>query len=209
MLRLVGPALCAICVTACPWSDRLDSEPSAWSPPPQPLGQTAPASLADDAGPVAEGGANANDGGVRAEAGAVDCDDDPPFDSALQASMASGQSHRAGQACLTGCHEQGGSAQLVLAAAGTIYRSQGSHDVAGAGGTVQQVGNTTLTLDGCGNFYAVSGALATGPNQTQPVVQNPALHQMLKILYRESQPGNCNQSGCHDFSSSANLGIYY
>lgn len=207
MVRLLTPALGALCLSACPWSERLDSDPSAWSPPPQPLEQMPPVSSAADAAPVADGGAS--DGGLLAEAAAIDCEDDPPFDVALQASMASGQSHRAGQACLTACHEPGGSAQLVLAAAGTIYRSQGSHDVAAAGGTVRQVGGTTLTIDGCGNFYAVSGALATGPNQTQPVVQNPTLHQMLKILYRVSQPGNCNQSGCHDFSSSANPGIYY
>jgi hypothetical protein len=194
---------CIAALAACSWGRALDSDPSAWSPgaAPEPDAASAPetspwdASRATDAEPDAEFKPN--------------CTDEPPYDPSVTSSTPARGSHRAGEPCLTGCHEQGGTARLTFAAAGTIYRSQTSRDVAPPGGAVHQIGSTTLTLDGCGNFYAIASALATGPNQTQPFVQNPTLRRMDKILFRQSHPGDCNQSGCHDFSRPVNWGIFY
>jgi hypothetical protein len=180
----------------CQWGSSLGSDPAAWSPPPAPVADADSDALAS----VADGAGGGDD---------ADCTDEPPFDSTLQKSSAALRSHLPGHACLTACHARGGSARTVFAAAGTVYRSQTSRNVAAAGGQVQQVGGSTLTLDRCGNFYAIAAALNADPGQTQPVVQNPALHQMQKILYRQADPGNCNQAGCHDFSGPLNWGIYY
>jgi len=185
-------AALAVGATSCDWGASLPSDPAAWSPGPGP-------------GENADAGEDTMDGSTAD----IACNGEPAFDPALQTSAQSGLSHRPGAPCLMGCHQPGGSAQTAFAAAGTLYRSQTSRAVAAAGGTVQSVGGTTLTLDRCGNFYAATSALRVAANQTQPVVQNPTLHQMDKPLAREKAPGDCNQGGCHDFSGKLKWGIYY
>jgi hypothetical protein len=124
-------------------------------------------------------------------------------------SDATSASHRAGEPCLEGCHEPGGSARLAFVAAGTAYEKQGERSPARAGRVVQGIGGTALVVDACGNFYALPGALAAGPGRTQPWLKDPTFRRMEKPLTRESRPGDCNQSGCHDFSSRLSLGIYF
>jgi hypothetical protein len=172
----------------CDWSQELSSDPSFWSPPAIEV-TTDGSSDPDPTDPL--------------------CNDEPPFDPNLRQSIATGLSHRAGEPCLEGCHDANGNARAKLAVGGTIYQSQTSHSVAKAGGTVHGVGSTTLTLDRCGNFYAIAGALNAAVNLTQPLVQNPTLRKMEKLLLREKNPGSCNRTSCHDFSGKLNWGIYY
>ena len=118
-------------------------------------------------------------------------------------------SHRAGEPCLEGCHEPGGNAALAFAAAGTAYRAQGQQLVAEAGREVRGVGGSVLQLDACGNFYAIKAALKAAPNSTQPWLKAPTFRHMEKPLLRVARAGDCNQSGCHDFSGRLNSGIYF
>lgn len=191
---LVGIVMSSALLGACDWSDALRSDPNAWSPAqgPRPSTET----------PPAEGGQT----GAEQPSG---CDAEPPFDPSLRLSAADTLSHRAGEACLEGCHEAGGSAQLVLAAAGTAYRRQGERALAEAGRVIQGVGGSELSIDACGNFYAVEGALTASVARTQPWVKEPTFRRMEKPLLRVSRPGDCNQSGCHDFSSRLSTGIYF
>jgi hypothetical protein len=179
---------CALTLLGCHFGQALDSDPSAWAPEPQ------------------EPGAQALD----ATAGQPPaCNADPPWDATLGRSSAERLSHRIGEACLSGCHEAGGVAKLAFAAAGTLYQLQGVSVPAVAGSTVQSVGGTRLVADACGNFYAIAEELTTSVRMTQPWVQNPTFRRMEKPLVREPRAGDCNQSGCHDFSGRLNLGIYY
>ncbi len=184
----------SLLVAACDWSDELRSDPSSWSPtrgqPPEPVN------------PPSEGG----------QAGAETpsaCSEEPPFDLGLLSSAANGVSHRAGEPCLEGCHEPGGAARLVLAAGGTAYRTQADRVVSEGGRKIQGIGGTALTIDACGNFYAVEAALTASVARTQPWVKEPTFRRMEKPLLRVTRPGDCNQSGCHDFSSRLNTGIYF
>jgi hypothetical protein len=199
-LRRLGGATFAasalLAVAACDWSHALDSDPQAWSPAATPQGDPrAPTPVDRDAeADVVVPGA---------------CNGEPPFDPELKQSSAGAISHRAGQPCLEGCHEAGGSARSVLAVGGTIHRAEGERVPVAGGGTVNSVGGTTLNVDQCGNFYAVASALRSPPQLTQPFVQNPILRRMEKPLFREAYAGSCNRAGCHDFSSSSKSGIYY
>lgn len=188
------PALFAslIALSGCGFGDALDSNPEAWDPP---------ASTAQASG----GSAGAPPRELPPE-----CDDPQP--SAPPGAEQSGPellSHLPGSACLEGCHEPGGSARSAFDAAGTVYVSEGSMQVASPGGSVQGVGGSVLSLDRCGNFWARPAVLATEPRFTQPFVANPTLRRMQKPLIRVPSPGDCNQSGCHDFSGRQKLGIYY
>jgi len=192
----LSPIAAAIALAACDWGRPLDSDPKEWSPE----------ATAVEAGAAAlEGGAPTVDAAVIPAA----CAEEPPFDPGLTQSSATATSHRAGEPCLEKCHEAGGSARTVLAVGGTIHPGEGDRSPVAIGGTVSSVAGSTLTLDRCGNFYAVASALATTPQNTQPFVQNPMLHRMEKPLYREQYAGSCNRVGCHDFSSSSKSGIYY
>jgi len=175
-------------VCACSVGSEFDSNPSAWSP--------------TDLAGVADASAGAFEPPIPG------CDVEPPFAPDLVASKSQGQSHRASEPCLEGCHEAGGKAQKIFGAAGTIYRAQGSRSFARSG-EVNGIGSTTLHVDGCGNFYSVPAALNAGVDRTQPYVQNPALHRMDKSLYRIPHAGSCNQLMCHDFSSRERWGVYF
>lgn len=180
---------------ACDWSRALDSDPQAWSP------------AATRAGPV-----EAPDEERDAEAATsipAECDTEPLFDPSLIQSHPGAISHRPSEPCLEKCHEAGGAARSVFAVAGTVHRAQGERVPVATGGTIHSVGGTTLTLDRCGNFYAVASVLVTQPQLTQPFVQNPTLRRMEKPLVREREAGSCNRASCHDFSSSSKSGIYY
>ena len=49
------------------------------------------------------------------------------------------------------------------------------------------VGGTSLTVDRCGNFYAVLGALTEQDlDETQPFVQNLTVHRMEKNLAQQN-----------------------
>jgi hypothetical protein len=181
---------------ACDWGRALDSDPEAWSPAVT-VGESAPS------GPDANGDAGAE------VAIPEECNAEPPFDAALTQSVASAISHRPSEPCLEKCHEAGGTARSVFAVAGTVHRAQGQRAPVATGGTIHSVAGTTLTLDRCGNFYAVRSVLAVEPQLTQPFVQNPTLRRMEKPLVREQAAGSCNRATCHDFSSSSKSGIYY
>jgi hypothetical protein len=179
-------------LVGCEWSPALTSDPAFWDPPrtgepldgsPRPVGDAA--AIVDPA-----------------------CRGEPRYDAALLTSSATASSHRPGESCLKGCHETGGSAKAVFAAAGTVYQSQRSREVA-TSGVVQSVGGTALAVDRCGNIYAVASALKTGVQLTQPFVQNPTFHRMDKSLYRVTNAGSCNQSDCHDFSGKLRWGVYF
>ena len=187
-VRSAAAALVVSTALGCDWSQDLSSDPSYWSPP------------AIEA---------RGDGSSDPDPTDPLCNGEPPVDPNLRQSMATGFSHRAGEPCLEGCHDANGNARAKLAVGGTIYQSQTSRSVGKAGGTVHGVGSTTLTLDRCGNFYAVVDALNAAVNLTQPLVQNPTLRKMEKNLVRERNPGSCNRAGCHDFSGKLNCGIYY
>lgn len=185
--RRAAAAALAAAATGCDLAPVADADPAAWDP------------AAIDSGEPGDAGKEAPGPG---------CDVEPDFDDALTASTATTPSHLAGQPCLEGCHEAGGAARKIFAAAGTVYRSQRSRSVAHAG-EVHGVGGTTLIVDRCGNFYAVDGALTLDPTRTQPFVQNPTLHRMDKSLYRVPRAGSCNQASCHDFSSRLRWGVYF
>jgi hypothetical protein len=137
------------------------------------------------------------------------CKSLPRVDPTLRTSSASGISHVPGVTCLEGCHAgEGGEARTRFAAAGTIYRSQTSRELAPSSGSVQGVGGTSLEIDRCGNFYAVVGALKTAIDETQPFVQNPTVHRMEKSLVNQPNAGSCNQFGCHDLRRKLTWGVY-
>lgn len=189
---MVGSVLLASSVWAgCDWSDALDSDPSTWNPPAVRL--TAPV----------------EPGAAGAPAAFAGCDQELPPEVSGSTSQAASISHRAGEPCLQGCHEPGGSARRAFAAAGTAHESEGERRPARAGRVIQGVGGTALTVDACGNFYALAEALVAGPGRTQPWVKDPTFRRMEKPLTREARPGDCNQSGCHDFSGRLNAGIYF
>ncbi len=175
---------------SCSFTPGLDSDPAAWNP--ERLASSAVDSGSDDQAPAAPAA----------------CDMDPRYSPELETSSTKTLSHRSDQPCLEGCHEPGGSAQKTLAVGGTVHRSQTSREVA-TSGTVHGVGGTTLTVDRCGNVYAVAEALVGDPQLTEPFVQNPTLRRMDKSLYRVKNPGSCNQSSCHDFGSKLRWGIYF
>ena len=89
-----------------------------------------------------------------------------------------------------------------------MHVSDTSHAVAKSG-RIYNVGGTTLTVDACGNFYAVAGTLKEDPQLALPYVQNPVFHRMDKALSGQPDPGSCNQSGCHDFGTKLRWGIYF
>ena len=127
------------------------------------------------------------------------CRDEPAFDPALTSSSATSLSHAAGQSCL-GCHSEGGSARTAFLAAGTIYRSGDSRVVAQAGNTIHNVGETTLTVDACGNIYAttsfLNGALSASQPQADSFTMTISTNQPTKKM------GGCNAAGCHDFTEA-------
>ncbi len=81
--------------------------------------------------------------------------------------------------------------------------------IAEAGREVRGVGGSVLQLDACGNFYALKAALKSETKSTQPWLKDPTFRHMEKPLLRVARPGDCNQSGCHDFSGRLNSGIYF
>ena len=177
----------SLALFACAWGNALDSNPSAWDPP--------------------ESAVSASSDG-EASTPVSACSAEPARDLTVAQSRPAAASHRAGEACLGGCHEAGGSAALAFRAAGTLYRAQGDHTTAGPDHTVQGVGGTSLVTDQCGNFYAVDSALENSPNQTQPWLEDPTFRRMDKPLARVAHAGDCNQAGCHDFSTRTNAGIF-
>jgi len=186
-------AVVASALSACSWKQAIESDPSAWNP--------AASLVAPDA---------ATDGAAGSSATEVEgCDATPDEELALTESGPERGSHRAGEPCLTGCHESGGSAKLVFAAAGTAYRAQGQRTVAEPGREVRGVGGSVLQLDACGNFYAIAAVLRAATGSTQPWLKDPIFRHMEKPLQRAAQPGDCNQSSCHDFSGRLNSGIYF
>jgi hypothetical protein len=189
--------LCAGCLSltalSCAWSDALDSDPKAWNPEKLAVAEPAPSPSGDAGAPAVP----------------ASCDDEPPLQLALEQSAPGESSHRVGEPCLAGCHEPGGSARLAFAAAGSAYQAQGSRVAASPGSVVQGIGGTALPVDACGNFYAIAESLKTAPQQTQPWVRSPTFHRMEKSLAKNSKAGDCNQSGCHDFSGRLNAGIYF
>lgn len=198
ILRLL-PSL--IGLAACDWSRSLSSDPSAWSP----------AATVEEQG-TSSGATLAPDASSRELIIPEECTTagkDPPFDPGIRQSLSAAISHRPSEPCLEKCHEAGGSAKLTLAVAGTVHRAQGERVPVATGGTIHGVAGTTLTLDRCGNFYAIATALATQPQLTQPFVQNPTLRRMEKPLVREQAAGSCNRTTCHDFSASSKSGVYY
>ena len=186
-------------VVACDWTRALESDPEAWAPATTVAGSSEMTSP-DDAGP---GG---SPGPGDADTTTPGCAEEPPYEPSLRQSSPTAISHRASERCLEGCHEAGGNARLIFAVAGTVHRADGDRTPVTTGGTIHAVAGTTLTLDRCGNFYAVASVLATQPQLTQPFVQNPTLHRMEKPLVREKSAGSCNQTSCHDFSSSSKSG---
>lgn len=181
-------ALAALALSACKLGSEFDSDPSYWAP--NDIAGVPDASMNDFEPPIAG------------------CDVEPVYDSALTQSQPDAQSHLAGQPCLEGCHEADGAARKTFSAAGTIFRAQGSRSLARSG-AVHGIGGTTLSVDRCGNFYAIREALVTNVDRTQPFVQNPTLHRMDKSLYRVPRAGSCNQATCHDFSSRQRWGVYF
>jgi len=190
---VAGPLL-AWALLGCQWSSELQSDPASWSPPGSGASEL-DATDNDDAPSTID---------PACRSGAT-----PPLDPALRTSTATGVSHLSGVTCLEGCHVEGGEALTAFVAGGTIYQSQTSREIAGSGGTVENVGGTTLPVDRCGNFYAVVGALESAVEHSQPFVEKATVHRMEKILIGQSNPGSCNQSGCHDFSSKLKWGVYY
>jgi hypothetical protein len=212
--------LASAALAHCSWTRALDSDPAFYAP-----GQSEVAGSAD-ATPVAESGdalatsdgapAAMDSGDTEEGQGAMEassrpsCDGDPPYDPALMASGSTSPSHRAGEACLTSCHATGGTARLTFVAAGTVYQSWTSRTVVAAGNTIDNIGSTTVTIDPCGNFYAIAAALTTGIALSQPYVQSPTLRKMDRPMTEpDKNMGDCNQSGCHDLSSRSNWGIFY
>jgi hypothetical protein len=194
MRRLWGLVFAIGYLAACANSSAFDSDPEAFSPP------SLPRTPADSAVPV-----DVPDGAAE-----PDCSADPAWSATTKQSASDGVSHRKGEACLEGCHQPSGKARTVFAAGGTTYRAETSREVAGAGNVVYNVGGTALTVDRCGNFYAIPEALRTKVRATQPYVQGPTFRKMEKpINLRDTDVGDCNQSGCHDFSTRTNWGIYF
>jgi hypothetical protein len=179
-------ALLALASVGC--SDALTSDPEAWAP----LRLDAGSLVASDAATVLDPA----------------CLDEPPYDPELRTSSATSVSHLSGQPCLAGCHEAGGSAKTIFAAAGTVYESQTSRAVA-THGTVQGIGGSTVPVDRCGNVYAIASALKTQVAFSQPFVQNPTFRRMDKALLRQKDPGSCNQASCHDFGGKLRWGVYF
>ena len=196
MMLMLGIALVLVSAPlSCEWSNELQSDPSAWSPRPEATSEPDATNATEDSSTI----------DPACSSGAL-----PPFDPTLRTSTATAVSHGPGLTCLEGCHALQGEARTAFTAAGTIYRSQTSREIAGAGGTVEGVGGTILTVDKCGNFYAVAGAVEEKALRiTQPFVQSPTVHRMEKTLSLQTNPGDCNQLGCHDFSAKLRWGIYY
>lgn len=193
-MRLASFPLVACALLGCEWSTELKTDPAGWSPLRSGADDVDATSAADDADTIDP---------------ACHSRELPVLDPTLQTSTAARMSHLAGVPCLEGCHAEGGEAHTVFAVAGTIYRSQTSRETAGSGGTVDGVGATSLTVDPCGNFYAVLGALKMGVETTQPYVQSSTVQRMEKVLRYQNNPGSCNQNGCHDFSTRLKWGIYF
>jgi hypothetical protein len=206
--RALAGLFLAFAAPACDWSPALGSDPAAWSPPATAALSGVDAAVAFDASGHVEGDAGGHAGGDASSQPEPTCAEAPPYDATLTTSKAGAASHAAGQPCLESCHESGGSARLSFAAAGTVHQSQTSREVVSAG-LVHNVGGTTLAVDGCGNFYATADALKMDPKSSQPYVRNPAFRPMEKPLARQRRPGDCNQSGCHDFGSRLRWGIYF
>jgi hypothetical protein len=193
--RLAATCPPLILLAACAWGEALDSNPSAWHPAEVKIESPLPQPSADEAG--------------AEPAPAADCTGTPPYQHDLRRSTSEGLSHRASEPCLAGCHEPGGTAQLAFAAAGSAYSAQGVRMAASPGNLVRGVGGTELEVDACGNFYAIADALTTNVRNTQPWVKGASFHRMEKPLAKNARAGDCNQSGCHDFSGRLNSGIYY
>jgi len=127
------------------------------------------------------------------------CISEPEHDPSLISSSATSMSHNAGQNCL-GCHSEGGAAQTQFLAAGTIYRSGDSKAFAAAGNTILNVGETTLTVDGCGNIYATAAFLNGALSASQP--QAGAFTMSISTNQPTKKMGGCNAAGCHDFTEA-------
>lgn len=178
-------ALVSLGVTACNGSPVESSDPNYWVP------------LASGAG----GSSEPSDGGVVVD---PKCLEEPPYDARVVMSSPGALSHASGQPCLEGCHESGGEARSVFAVGGTVFRSQTSRVVAESG--FVNVGGTELQVDACGNIYAKESELVTKLTSTQP--STSTFRRMDKPLRNVENPGSCNQSSCHDFSSRLRWGIY-
>jgi hypothetical protein len=191
-LRSFGVLALAICASgwcaSCGYDAALESDPNAWRPAAH--------------GPLL---------GLGGAAGHVDerCAGDPEHDPGLVVSSASALSHRPGEACLGACHGADGEAQTTFEAAGTAYATEGSRVLAGVGRAIHAVGGTRLVVDRCGNFYAVRSRMQARPTSTQPFVNDPTLRKMERAMNRTKDAGNCNQSGCHDFSEKGTSGIFF
>jgi len=181
-------------VAGCSWGSALDSDPTAWDPP---------------AGLVSAQPSAQPDAAIDQPPDVPDCSALPELDLALKLSAASVLSHRSSEPCLSGCHEPGGTAKLAFAAAGSAYAAQGQRRPAQAGKIIESIGGTRLTVDACGNFYAIAPALKSAVQNTQPWLKDPTFHRMEKPLARAARAGDCNQAGCHDFSGRLNSGVYF
>lgn len=182
----LGVWLAAFVPPGCAWDEPLRSDPGAWSP---------------EVGDETEEASSPSLPG---------CAEEPPESStAPTLSHRSLTSHAPGLPCLAGCHEEGGSSSLVFAAAGTAYLGEESRSIAPAGREIHGIGGTILELDRCGNFYASADELSASAASTQPFVLDPTFRKMEKSMVLVKGPGDCNQSGCHDFSEKGTSGIFF
>jgi hypothetical protein len=187
-MRAADLALLTLLLAGCGLQSELEGDPAHWAPEKLP--------------------SNTGDAAAEIEPPIEGCDVEPPYNPELRVSATDAPSHLADSPCLEGCHQRGGTAKLVLAVGGTVHVSQNSRRVARSG-EVHGVGGTSLSVDRCGNFYAVAAALSQDPKFSKPYVQNPRLHRMEKSLFRTGNAGSCNQTNCHDFGSKLRWGIYF
>lgn len=127
---------------------------------------------------------------------AILCQDAPAHDPALARSSAAAVSHAAGADCLA-CHTAGGGARTAFLVAGTIYAAGDRRELAAAGSAIDDVGQTTLRVDACGNIYAVAAALNGVLAASQP--RAGATTMRISTDQPGRRMGGCNAAGCHDF----------
>ena len=132
------------------------------------------------------------------------CSHAPSDESALASSSATARSHLAGEACLT-CHGPGGDAKTAFAAAGTAYERASSRALAAAGSMIGGVGQTTLVVDACGNFYATASALNGAIGASQPATGTGSRTMSLSMNRPTPNMGDCNTGGCHDFFGTSGV----
>ena len=132
------------------------------------------------------------------------CSHAPTDEPALTSSSPTSHSHLAGQACLT-CHGPTGDAKTLFAAAGTAYANEASRVLAAPGQTIGAVGQTTLSVDTCGNFYATASALNGAIGASQPTTGSGSRTMSLSMNRPTPNMGDCNTSGCHDFFGTSGV----